>query len=396
MKQQWLIASLLSAVSCASVAQTLSLQQALSMVDRHPKWQAALATVDQAKAEKLVTTQYMNPSMDIWSETHDKQSLQLNFPVELPSVRTARQQGADAFVVGTQVQMQWLKQQLLADIERSYYQVIERQRLLKLAETDQALLAQLRHAVKLRVEVGEAARYEAVKAEAEWLNSQNRVDIAKQQLQLSRQLLLEKLDLDYLPDVDDHLPNEPRQCLAANQDIPPLHNHLLLHAADAQVTQAFNDVQYEQALVAPQPTLMVGVEQERGIDRQRVGISMPLPVFHQRDGQVASAKARYERSRAARDDMVRSLSLQWVQAVAQYQIARRQVASVESGLMREATAAFQVAQAAYKYGERGILDYIDAQRTLSTVQQHYLTSQLAERQACVDIMMHLNQEAGMK
>jgi cobalt-zinc-cadmium efflux system outer membrane protein len=35
--------------------------------------------------------------------------------------------------------------------------------------------------------------------------------------------------------------------------------------------------------------------------------------------------------------------------------------------MREAEAALRVAQAAYRYGERGILDVLDAQRVLRSV-----------------------------
>jgi cobalt-zinc-cadmium efflux system outer membrane protein len=35
--------------------------------------------------------------------------------------------------------------------------------------------------------------------------------------------------------------------------------------------------------------------------------------------------------------------------------------------LREAQSALRVAEAAYRYGERGILDYLDAQRTLRSL-----------------------------
>lgn len=83
----------------------------------------------------------------------------------------------------------------------------------------------------------------------------------------------------------------------------------------------------------------------------------------------------------------------WSQAFIRYQNANAQLVSYESGLLKEAESAFQVAQAAYKYGERGILDFIDAQRTLASVKRGYLTNQFERRYACMDIQQ-LTQAVG--
>jgi cobalt-zinc-cadmium efflux system outer membrane protein len=39
----------------------------------------------------------------------------------------------------------------------------------------------------------------------------------------------------------------------------------------------------------------------------------------------------------------------------------------DSGILREARDSLRVAEAAYRFGERGILDYLDAQRTLRSI-----------------------------
>ena len=46
----------------------------------------------------------------------------------------------------------------------------------------------------------------------------------------------------------------------------------------------------------------------------------------------------------------------------------------ESGLLSQAESVLKVAESAYKYGERGILEYLDAQRTYRVVKKDYLTA----------------------
>jgi len=49
------------------------------------------------------------------------------------------------------------------------------------------------------------------------------------------------------------------------------------------------------------------------------------------------------------------------------EMARLRIEALSQGALREAEAALRVAQAAYRFGERGILDVLDAQRVLRSV-----------------------------
>jgi outer membrane protein, heavy metal efflux system len=167
----------------------------------------------------------------------------------------------------------------------------------------------------------------------------------------------------------------------------------LYQAAKANLAKDQASTRYEQALVTPQPTFTLGGEQEQGIDRYKLGINLPLPLFNHRDGQIASARAKQKQSEATVMAVERQLKQDWSQAFIRYQNANAQLVSYESGLLKEAESAFQVAQAAYKYGERGILDFIDAQRTLASVKRGYLTNQFERRYACMDIQQ-LTQAVG--
>lgn len=367
-------------------AQPLTLSQALSLLEKHPQWHEAQAKIEQAQADQLIAGQYLNPTIEVVGETRDKQSLAFYQPIETSDVRRYRQASADKGLDIVTYQTSWLRRQLMSQVELLYYQIAQRQQELALADEELALLTQLRRAVSLRVQVGESPRYEQVKAEAEWLTSQNRQRVAHQQYLLARQQLAEKLGLSSLPEVVSNLPSEPQQCVLAKTDQPPLHRHPITGAAQASLAQSQDNLGYEQAQSTPQPTIILGTENDMGIDRVKLGVSLPLPLWHQRDGQIASAKAKVNQSRAQLSAVERQLKQDWTQAVLTYQISDGQTKSFESGLLTEAQAAFHVAQAAYKYGERGILDYIDAQRTLASVKRGYVNSQFERHYACIDIM----------
>lgn len=379
--------------------QPLSLIQALGLLVEHPQWQSAELAIEQAKGEQIIAQQYQNPNLEVSAETRDKQSLSLAFPLETSRVRHSRLAGAEAGLASVMYEAQVVQRQLKAQIKQAYFLIEQRTEALALAEQDLTLLASLRYAIQLKVSVGEAPKYELVKAEAEFLGAQIERDLAYQQLVLAKELLAEKLGLSYLPEIlpaevarnkqqDDKQQNDaPLSCRLPSheQAKQALQNHPLYLAAQTHYQQTQAALNSELALVTPQPTLIVGTEQDMGIDRSRLGVSLPLPLWHQRDGQIATATAKNKRANTLISNVERELSIAWTQASLRYQVAETQVNTYQNGLLKEAESAFRVAQAAYKHGERGILDYIDAQRTLATVKRGFINSQYEQKYACIDI-----------
>jgi cobalt-zinc-cadmium efflux system outer membrane protein len=66
-------------------------------------------------------------------------------------------------------------------------------------------------------------------------------------------------------------------------------------------------------------------------------------------------------------------------------MARLRVEALGSGAVREAEAVLRAAEAAYRYGERGILDVLDAQRVLRTVRADLLQARFAVQAAAIEL-----------
>jgi cobalt-zinc-cadmium efflux system outer membrane protein len=137
---------------------------------------------------------------------------------------------------------------------------------------------------------------------------------------------------------------------------------------------AENRLRLEEKLINPGLTLNAGVDQDPDITSYRFGISIPIPIWNRRQGQIGEAAAGYRELQAQYTDQELALRRDIESAFQRYLIAQQQVKTFESGLLEQAESVLKVAESAYRYGERGILEYLDAQRTFRLVRKDYLAS----------------------
>lgn len=131
--------------------------------------------------------------------------------------------------------------------------------------------------------------------------------------------------------------------------------------------------------------MRAGVERVPEVTDARIGLVVQVPIFDRRQGPIAEATADAERSRLELADRELQLGQSLEVAWQRYRIALGQVAAYESGLLREAEAALRVAEAAYRFGERGILDFLDAQRTFRTIRNELNATRYDLRAALVEL-----------
>jgi cobalt-zinc-cadmium efflux system outer membrane protein len=161
-----------------------------------------------------------------------------------------------------------------------------------------------------------------------------------------------------LPGSLTDLPDVPAALQTLRAEMRERHPDLL--AARAELLSAQSRVDYERQRARPAFALRAATERVPGAFDTRVGVVMSLPLFDRREGPIAQAQADVERARSMLLDRELALDQSLTIAWQRYQNALAQVNAYESGILREAQSALRVAEAAYRYGERGILDYLDA------------------------------------
>jgi len=386
-------------ISAAVWGEALTLDRVLGLLESHnPSLAGAQAKRESARAALVTARAYPNPELELGGGSStgigqgalngDNELIYLSQPLDLPFVREARRRVAEAGIVSADEANRYLWLTIRAQTRTAFYEILRRQSELGIARDNEQLLQEIGNKVKLKVELGEAARYEQVKAEAELLNAvklresaEVRVEDAKSALRALYGPIL-ALQFDAVGD----LPVAPQALPSLEQlRLETLSRQPALQVTRAEVEKAEARLRLEEKLRYPQPTLKAGAERDPGLESWRVGISLPLPLWNQRQGPIAEAAADLKQSVAAAHQQEYLISRELEAAYNRLRIAHRQVETFEAGLLRQAEKALKVAEAAYRLGERGILDYLDAQRTFRGVRNDYLNARFDRQAAWIDL-----------
>ena len=113
-------------------------------------------------------------------------NIMLAQPIEIPMVRSARIDAADATVRATEAGRQSFEDDTVARIKLAYYELLRREAELAASEEDQALTQQIRDRIALRHQVGESPKFDLIRADTELLNARKNHDAAKLRVEQAR------------------------------------------------------------------------------------------------------------------------------------------------------------------------------------------------------------------
>lgn len=321
------------------------------------------------------------------SNTGDARSLTLTQPLDMPWRRSARIGSAEAGLEATMAVTRAFEADVLARLRARYFEVLRREAELRNAKEDAKLMEDVRSRIALRVEVGEAPRFELIKADAEMLNAQKTAQAAEFRVEQTRSQLRQVVG-GALP-ADFTLSGRLR-------DVPPLpdlgglrqqagETSPELARARADMVRAERQLDLERAQRWPNLALKAAVDEDPDMRTSKIGVVMTIPLWDRRSGPVGEASAQLARARNELAAQEFSLGQSLVVAYQQYQIAQTQVTALENGIVRQAESALKVAEAAYRFGERGFLEVLDAQRVYRAARSELIAAAYELAAAWVEI-----------
>ncbi|MEI7613710.1 MAG: TolC family protein [Betaproteobacteria bacterium] len=351
---------------------------------------AARAGIDTARA-------FPNPELEMMRGSlksrlpgvteGDSQAVWLSQRIDYPWVRSARIDAADAGADAAREGQKLSRNELLARLRYRFYELLRQDADLKATREDELTMQQIAFRIKLKVETGESPRFEAIKADTELLSAQKLVQTAELRIRQTRSNLRQLVGTTLSPDFDVN------GSLEDDSALPPLEvlrSEMLERSPElaryrALTRQAESQRSLEKNLRWPALAIKGGYDQNPDSRDNRVGVVFTLPLWDRRSGPVAEAEARL--SRARNEEALQTFSLQqslegsWQQ----WQIANAQVTALQSGIVKQAAAALKVAEAAYRYGERGILEYLDAQRVYRSARNELIAARFERQVAIIEI-----------
>jgi len=340
---------------------------------------AARSQVGMAKGGVIAATAYLNPEVMFMMgpmdrrlpEIHtgpanDQRSITVIQPIENPFMRSARIAASEAIVDASKASLGQVSADLAALLRVRAYELLLRQDQSALEQNIYDLINTVRQRIAVNVERGELARFELIRAETELQSAANRKEAAKLNAERAK-IFLMQLTAGALPEnfqikgslkdpIDlPSLEELRRQVPIVNPDIVRL---------EAEQVRANQRISQERASILPSVNIMYTNYQDQQFTSNTAGLSVRIPIWYRRRGEIDTAIHDSARIRESleyrRYEMAQLFEAAW-QA---YQIAQQRVTMFEGGLIKEAENAVRVAEAAYKFGERTLIEFLDSQRIL--------------------------------
>jgi len=337
-----------------------------------------LAARDQAKAIKgqLSTARAIpNPEFEVSTGQQravtgpltvgNVSSWSVTQPLDMPYTRFPRVNAAEANFRSAEATRVAFEIETISKVQQRFYELMRRKAEAKASEEDFSLTKQIRDRMQLRYDVGETARFDLIRAQTEFLNAQIANESGKLRVEQARSQLRQVVG-HVLPANFSVVLEQPKV-----ETLPPLNTLLSeiktqspeLKKAKADVEATESRLSFEKNSRLPRLAFKASQYNDPNFTDRLYGLQISIPIWDFKGGQVAEAEANASKAKNQFDAQSQSLDQQIETAYKLYQIATYQVKVLDQEVVQLAASAQRIAEVSYRYGERGMLEYLDAQRT---------------------------------
>lgn len=353
-------------------------------VERNPVIAKAEGSIAEARGGEITAGAYPNPTIiggtargtirdPSTDASRTEYAVTMQQPLEWYAKRRARQEAAQAGVAGALMGRDEATLLVTTQSKVAFYDLLLAQQSADIAAQNVETVQALAKAVKARVESGEGAQFEAVKADVEVLKAQQEATKAKSLIQVERAHLngLTNGALSPVFRIAGQF-RLPFRGLSIQQLTHQVHaNHPTILRLQRQVERASRDVTKERASRVPDVTFYGGYAREIGREAVIGGVSVPTPIWYQQQGQIATAlgSQRFHEAELlrAQNELTRAVE----QYLQEADTAAERIEVFDKGLLNQAEEALRIARLSFRAGAASLLELLDAQRVSRQVRLEY-------------------------
>jgi len=274
---------------------------------------------------------------------------------------------------------------LVAAVKLQYFQLALSEQVLDFMKETQQSTQQTRDLVKARFHAGSVSEADVARAESAKLEADQAVDAALGDQQV------QQANMAFLLGVKGISPNYDVDSSVLDFRNPPLLAQLgtsgLLHAAQGsrpdlkvaeyQELQARASLDLARRQRFPDIALSIGYTQfgdgqnSEQPSQISVGVSAPIPLFYQNQGEIAKATANIQTQIVQRMKLNAQISSEVAASWAGFTTARRRVLRMQTELLKQVDYALKLVTIQYEKGAASLLELLDARRTFNNVNLEY-------------------------
>lgn len=388
----------LAAPAAPAAATVLTVDELTARVlEANPDLKVAARALDAAMAAVTTAVALPNPRIE-WDRGSQRPTVPglssgsmdrwvVAQPIENPRLRESRRAVAEVGVDLARDRQRSLRNDIAARVRVLGLEWLMRQEEAQAQSESLALLEQVRERIRRRVETGEAARYDLIKADAEIISARQRVQQSRLMAE-QVQLALNRLAVGALPSrwtLAPFINVETAEARIASVSSSRLDRNPDVQVLQRGVQRAQEAVRLAQAGIVPSVDVLLSRGREPDQRQHALGLSVTVPLLDRREGPIAEARAEELRARDALDGRRAQLQQEWLMARKALEMALSKTRALSQGAIREAEAAVRIAEAAWRFGERGILDVLDAQRVLRALRADLIQARFEVQVAQIEL-----------
>ncbi len=364
----------------------LTLREALALaLLQNPEIKAFAFEVRAREAAVLQSGLLPNPRLGVVAENFGNNALQgfdstaitlqLSQLIELGGKRAARTEATQLArdLAGWDYERERIK--VLTETHKAYVEVLSAQVLTALTEQLVDLAEDVAAAAAKRVTAGKVSPVEETKAGVATASVRIELTRAERELEAARKRLAATWG--------STAPRFKRALgvLEAVLPIPSLEQIMERLRQNPELARWATEIAERQAVIGleetraiPDLTASFGVRRftEPGDDALVVGIELPLPLFNRNQGAILAAQRRLTKAEEERRTAEVRVATALSSAYQTLAGAFSEIAALKAQVLPGAQSAFEAASKGYRLGKFGLLDVLDAQRTLFGAKAQYL------------------------
>ena len=276
----------------------------------------------------------------------------------------------------------------------AYYQLLQTQKNAWLAQENVAHYEDISKANRLRMKDGDISESDFLRVKMEAMRAQSDLDAAAanvEQAQADLAVLLRwpAKSLQFEAKEQWPLANDFGQLLSKEDAInKALQQRPDLEGDKLRADQADKQLELARRLKYPDVTINAGYSHDpsnNALNSGFVGVSLPLPLFYQYQGEADKAAVNLNQNRLAAEQTELSIRNDVITALAIWTSTNKIVQRFKEGLLDDALTVRNSSELSYSKGAASVLDFIEAQRTYKNIMRDYYAAEIARANAYYDL-----------
>jgi cobalt-zinc-cadmium efflux system outer membrane protein len=344
-------------------------------LQHNPALQEAASLVKQGRGLQTTAAAYPNPSITgtvgpgrtreaLGDVAFFERGVIVSQPLEWPGMRQARLRAAEAALAGSQAAVDGTRLNVLADVKIAFYQLLLAQRNVELITEAVAIVQDFYRSVKARVDAGQARPFEALKANVEVQKVSNDLNHAQHSLVVARSRL-NRLTGGALGKNFGVLGDFVSPRLGLNlEDLvgSAMEHHPTVRRVRKEIERAGHSLVQERQSLIPFVTVSGLFHQEAAETAYLARLSVPIPLWYRRQGEITAALSAKERAEAEHVRTQNELVAAITESAEEAHAAQDRIEVFEKGLLKQAEETLRIARISFQQGAASLLELIDAQR----------------------------------